>query len=316
VSLLALVFSAALGQQPAVQTLENGLVAAECRCVLRDMPANLLTTPTDGDPVVTTNDDEFIAAFWEHPPDALSWKRSMGVLAGNKATGRWTFARLPFDADNDPTHATRWPGPIDGVRRSNGITVVSVRIALDAVSTILLDLELHELGRIFGRNPVVLRTGLVLYQRTQPRAARTHYVELVAYDTRTRRHIVIFPRQPYSEVRTRFIARTKIVYDRLGPDGCAKMNHHCDPELFNSYMDAIAANTAGDTVAFVMHYQDDVFVAEAGDGETAMAVCQGLENLTAVSCRETPLAAWRHAFPDVSEDRLPTYAAQSPRTVR
>jgi hypothetical protein len=256
--------------------------------------------------------------FWEHPPDPLTWKRSMGVIAGSRTRHTWVAAQLPFERDTDPAHATQWPGPIDGVRRANGVTLITIRVALDAASTVLLDRNLEELGRIFGRDPVVLRTGLVLYQPSQPRAERTHYVQLVAYDTRARRHFVVFPRQPYSDVRLRFIARTKLAYDRLGPDGCAKMNHHCDAELFNSYMEGLAANTAGDTAAFVVHYQDDMFVAtaETGDGEAVMAVCQGLENLSTASCRETPLVAWRRAFADVPDDRLPTYAAESPRTIR
>jgi len=318
---LLLLVATGLMQPGEPQTLETGLVAADCRCVLRDMPPTLLTMPIDGDPAVDQRDDEFVVAFWEHPFDPTTPTRSMGVISGNRTTQTWRMTQLAFDERADPTHVTEWwTGPITSIGQSNGMTLVNVGIAHDAFSTVVLDGDLREVGRVYGRGAVVLRTGVVLYQRGQPHAAPTHYVEVAAYDTRSRKEITLYPRKPYSAVRQQFISRTKAVYDRIGEDVCAKINHHCDPEKFNSYKEPIVANTAGDTVAFVVHYQADVFMAPASsgdaDGASIMAVCEGLQNPSTALCRETPLSAWRHAFPRVADEDLPTFAVQAPRTVR
>jgi hypothetical protein len=56
--------------------------------------------------------------------------------------------------------------------------------------------------------------------------------------------------------------------------------------------------------------------SDDADGASIMAVCEGLQNPSTASCRETPLSAWRHAFPRVTDEDLPTFAVQAPRTVR
>src|SRR2546430_1544292 len=136
-------------QPTEVQTLQSGLLAADCRCFVRDMPSTLLTMAIDGDPVVDQRGDEFTVAFWEHPFDPSSPTRTMGVIAGNRATQTSMLTQLAFDERADPTHVTEWwTGPITSLGRSNGLTLVNLGIAHDAFSTVVLDRDLREIGRV------------------------------------------------------------------------------------------------------------------------------------------------------------------------
>jgi len=294
-------------------------ILVECRCVLPGMPTALLSRVVT-DAGFFTDDDVFFVAYWTTDPAAqFSSNVPMRLLLGDRHTGLWREQDIPFRADKDRG------GLFESIDHSNGLFVIKRQVATDGGSAILVSRDLEKLGNVYyelGSEPLVFPSGLVVYQRGQPHFAPTHYVELAAYDARTKSEREVYPAKPFEPVRKQFIAQVRQRWARLGVEWFKRNNHHGDPELFETQRYGYAVDGSSKAVAFRLQYVDYATYDPVQDlkldeiSQEVVVVCDGLSALAGVRCHETPIESWQALYPGESPEAILKHAVAAPRTLR
>jgi hypothetical protein len=300
--------------QPEREPIVLEKVLTECRCVMSGMPSTLLTRLVT-DFGVFSDDELFLVAYSTSDPKEQSQANvPLHVILGDRRVGSWREKDVSL---------RDLPGPIESIGRSHGMFVIERKVATDGGSASLLSAELEQLGNVYyelGSEPLVLSNGLVIYQRGQPHFAPTHYVELVAYDTRTKSERDIYPVKPFDRVRREFVARVRDRWRQRGDEWFNAHNHDGNPELFDTFTVDPVLDWNSKAVAFFVHYEDS-YSDEVQDrlsyelDQQVVAVCEGLASLRAVRCHETPLDAWQAAYPGETEEAILKHAAAEPRKI-
>jgi hypothetical protein len=276
-------------------------VLADCGCLIADMPAALLEKRV-AHVQQLIYDQGFVVAFVTSPNDRA---RGFEVIAGNVQASTWKHAAFPAAPENREWRFQE--GQLWRISRTQPFILMELRVTTAGIATSILDRDLTRVGITGGRVTSILPGGLVMFERAQPHFAPTHPLMLAVLDTATALEREIYPAKPYDRVRRETIAQERERYAALGPDWCREKNHHCDPERFDSTLASppnLAINLRTNSMAFGVEY-----------GAGVIVVCTGIQRLATISCHESPIEAWRRAFPEVRDAELTRRAAEHPTRV-
>jgi hypothetical protein len=274
---------------------------ADCGCIVPGMPASMLEKRV-ATAQQLTDEQGFVIAFFASPAENA---KAFEVIAGNAQLAQWKHAS--FSVEHRVGDPRFWDGQLWSISRAGPFTLVGLRVAIAGIATSILTSDLVRVGITYGLVKSVFPSGLVMFQRAQPHFAPTHYVELAVLDTTTGVERDIYPVKPFDRVRRDMIRQERERYAALGKQWCMEMNHHCNPERFDSDLAPppnVVTNEQTHSAAFRVEY-----------GQGVVVVCTGIDRLAAISCHESPFEAWRRAFPKLPDDELIRRAAANPHRV-
>jgi hypothetical protein len=169
---------------------------------------------------------------------------------------------------------------------------------------LVLTRELRPVTALWGWSLRLLPNDVLVYHRSMVHFAPTHSAELWTYDPRSNRDALLYPQKPFSDVRTRYIARVKAEFDRLGEDWFRVNNHHMDAEQFDSRReDSLVVSADGRSLATMFLFGD----RDPAPGRTTplevVVHCTSLHSPRPV-CTEEELSAVRLRYPGATTVQL------------
>jgi hypothetical protein len=168
-----------------------------------------------------------------------------------KGEGVWVTRHFEREATGGAEGHPAFGGSVTRISRCAGAFLLETLVNPSAVYTLLLDEDLVYRDSIYGWPLALFRSGLVIYQNSEVHFAPTHYVEVSVYDVSTRKHWLIYPRQPYSPVRAAQIGKVRAAYAQRGEDWFKAHNHHGNPEWFDNFLQGeVAANEGTHSLVF------------------------------------------------------------------
>jgi hypothetical protein len=213
-------------------------------------------------------------------PAASSQSECFYAFRQDKKNSLWTTAKLTWPAlkiSRQPDGRTIrvdacQGGSITQIDRSAEFIFFSGHINPSAGCTMVVTRSLKFHDTFYGWVVGQFKDGRTIYEHSEVHWAPTHYVELSVYDPIHKAKRAIYPRKPYQNVHTAYIAQVKAVYDaccpKIMPDKTVVMpggncsprfvNHHCNPELFDNYLQgSVVINDGSDALAFATVFNDE-----------------------------------------------------------
>jgi len=201
----------------------------------------------------------------------------------DKTRGAWSYKALG-------TRDEKRLGSVMKVQHVGPFIYIDTHMNPSAGNVVVLTPDLERVATLYGWMTAVLGDGSALFTKSQVHFAPTHPFELGFFDAKTRVTHDVYPVPPYQPARRAYIARVREAYaalTRRDPGWQARLNHHGDPEQFDSRL----AEPPG--IAIVPGTRRFSFVVEFGDAqanaptpEEKVAVTCDLARLPADPCRE------------------------------
>lgn len=259
------------------------------------MPDEFLRTQTVGH-AIRRDGSQYVVAFWTSL-DSNSTE-PLGIIAGDLESNSWKqISVVPADGDRSP---------ISSIDRSGGLLFVNLSYSLDDDAIVVIAPALVYRGTIYGSVREVWPNGLVYYDSHQPHFG-PHRTEFAVFNPTSGVARQLYPPEQCQPVRCDYSTRLKEAGG--GPV----------PFIQASEVSERVLNWPQRALAFVALYQQEYdLVTPPGwtEEQTVMVVCDGLGEAETSRCEETPIDAWRRAFPGVPDLELPARAAAEPRRIR
>jgi len=168
-----------------------------------------------------------------------------------KGEGVWVTRHFEREAAGGAEGHPALGGSVVRISRSAEAFLLETHVNPSAAYTLVLGEDLAYRDALYGWPLAVFRSGLVIYQNSEIHFAPTHYVEVSVDDVSTRKHWLIYPRQPYQPVRQAQIEKVRAAYARRGAEWFKAHNHHGNPEWFDTFLQGeVAANEATHSLVF------------------------------------------------------------------
>ncbi len=207
----------------------------------------------------------FLLGYFVDTPENSELPNELHFLRFDKATQSWltTVLQEPEYPAGEACHPSVCYslGVVTGYLESPRFYFVYMHLNPSAGWTAVLTPELELNTVLYGRVRAAFADGTAVYDESIIHFAPTHYALVDIYNPNTQESQRIFPMEPHQalwQARQELVAQT---YAALGEDWCRENNHHCDPELFNYYINSdVAVNNETDSLAFVVTFASELIV--------------------------------------------------------
>jgi len=167
---------------------------------------------------------------------------------GRKAWKSTVYDKSDLD-ENNPCSRT---GSVLLIKDSGKYLYVVTHKNPSAGCTFVFSRTLEFTSSLYGWPVAVFSDGSLIYQHSQVHFAPTHYVELSLFSPDTGNTQQVYPPEPFSTVRKEQVEKVRRQYREKGDEWCRQMNHHCDPELFDSTLkETLVDDTTGSALTVV-----------------------------------------------------------------
>lgn len=163
---------------------------------------------------------------------------------------------LPGQA-RDASPCAMMAGSVTGMDRAFGNIFVRTHGNPSAGCTLVLTEDFVFRDALYGFFLGALDEKTVVFQHSEVHFAPTHYVEVAAYDLVQKKSTLLYPPKYGAPIRKEHVEKVRAAYKEMKRTGeCRRMNHHCDPELFNCSLSSSALNPKTDSVILQLAFDN------------------------------------------------------------
>lgn len=193
----------------------------------------------------------FIGFYIDDGTNNLSGEIHLGKF--DKPKRRWNETiintrSLPGQ-ERDASPCAMMAGAVTGIDRAFGNIFVRTHGNPSAGCTLIFTENLRYRDFLYGFFLGALDEKTIVFQHSGVHFFATHYVEVSAYDLGQKKATLIYPPVSSAPARKEHVETVRAAYNEMKKAGdCMRMNHHCNPELFNSHLISSALNPATDSL--------------------------------------------------------------------
>jgi len=193
----------------------------------------------------------YIGFYIDSGTNNLSDDLHLGMFDKRKQQWKETIINtrsLPGQA-RDASPCAMMAGSVTGIDRAFGNIFIRTHGNPSAGCTLVLTEDLVFRDALYGFFLGAIDEKTVVYQHSEVHFAPTHYVEVSAYDLIQKKSAILYPPKLDASIRKEHVEKVRAAYLKMEKTGeCRRMNHHCDPELFNCSLSSSAVNPDTDSV--------------------------------------------------------------------